>query len=72
MDKHDNIPAQPAIPALTTEERDNLWYMPQVPGGRVVSEALQQRYEELGLVGRLPDGRRWPTMLGDRARRGAA
>lgn len=57
--------------ALTQEERDYLWFMPQVPGGKVVPERLQQRYAELGLVVRNAEGQYWPTVLGDKVRRGA-
>jgi len=60
----------PAI-QLTTEERDNLWFMPQQPGGRVVPEAIQQRLQDLGLVtAPREDGVRGITVLGDKVRRG--
>ena len=49
-----------AIPTvqLTAEERDNLWYMPQQPGGRIVPEpvgfasdaALRAIIEQAGLT----------------------
>ncbi len=62
-----------AIPTvqLTAEERDNLWYMPQQPGGRIVPEPIQQRLQDLGLVtAPLANGQRGITVLGDKVRRG--
>lgn len=56
---------------LTAEERDNLWYMPQQPGGRIVPEPIQQRLQDLGLVtAPLANGQRGITVLGDKVRRG--
>lgn len=63
---------QPPKIELSAEERGYLWFMPQVVGGKVVPEEVQQRFEDLGLVARLPDGRRWPTVLGDKVRLGSA
>ena len=56
---------------LTAEERDNLWYMPQQPGGRIVPEPIQQRLQDLGLVtAPLANVQRGITVLGDKVRRG--
>lgn len=66
--------ATPPNIQLTAEERGNLWFIPQAPGGKVVAEAMQQRFQDLGLA-TAPDpvtGIRWITMLGDKVRRGAA
>ncbi|MBV8501925.1 MAG: hypothetical protein JO006_09420 [Paucibacter sp.] len=55
---------------LTKEERDALHFIPQVEGGKVVSEAIQLSLQAKGLVTDVrPDGRRWLTLLGDRVRR---
>ncbi len=62
--------ANPTV-QLTAEERDNLWYMPQQPGGRIVPEPIQQRLQDLGLVtAPLANGQRGITVLGDKVRRG--
>ncbi len=60
----------PPTITLTPEERTALYYIPQAPGGRVVSEELQQRLEDLGLAAKRPDGTRWLTQLGDQVRQG--
>lgn len=57
---------------LTPAEVADLWFIPQVFGGRVVSEAMQQRFQDLGLAtAPLADGRRGITELGSRVQRGA-
>lgn len=57
--------------ALTPEEREALYFIPQAPGGRVVSEDVQRRLEAKGLLTPVrEDGRRWLTMAGDLVRRG--
>ena len=56
---------------LSQEERDAIWFIPQAPGGRVVSEAMQQRLQELGLAtAPRADGLRGITALGSLAQRG--
>ena len=56
---------------LTQEERDAIWFIPQAPGGRVVSEAMQQRLQDLGLATAIrEDGLRGITELGSLAQRG--
>jgi len=58
---------------LTPEERDAIWFIPQAPGGRVVSEALQQRLQDLGLATAIrEDGLRGITELGAMVQRGKA
>ncbi|MDT8998328.1 hypothetical protein RQP53_03450 [Paucibacter sp. APW11] len=58
---------------LTKEEREALWFIPQAPEGRVVSEAMQQRFQDLGLAtAPMADGRRGITVLGAKVQRGAA
>jgi len=55
---------------VTQEERDALHFIPQVQGGRIISEAMQLRLQAKGLItGIRPDGRRWLTTLGDQVRR---
>lgn len=56
---------------VTAEERAAIYFIPQQVGGKVVSEEMQQRLQEKGLVtAPLADGRRWITILGDEVRRG--
>jgi len=58
---------------LTPEERDALYFIPQVPGGRLVPEAILLSLERKGLLTPvLEGGRRCLTLLGDRVRRGRA
>ncbi|MBV8122726.1 MAG: hypothetical protein JO369_09170 [Paucibacter sp.] len=55
---------------VTREERDALHFIPQVQGGKIISEALQLRLQAKGLITSIrPDGRRWLTPLGDQVRR---
>ena len=55
---------------VTEEERDALHFIPQVQGGKIISESLQLRLQAKGLVtGIRADGRRWLTSLGDQVRR---
>ncbi|MDT8998382.1 hypothetical protein RQP53_03720 [Paucibacter sp. APW11] len=57
---------------LTKEEAAALWFIPQAPEGRVVSEEMQQRFQDLGLAtAPMADGRRGITVLGSRVQRGA-
>ncbi len=56
---------------LTEEERDAIWFIPQAPGGRVVSEAMQQRLQDLGLATAPREGGlRGITEMGAKAQRG--
>ena len=57
---------------LTAEERDNLWFIPQAPGGRVVPEHVLASLEAKGIAMTNPaDGQRWLTLFGDKVRLGA-
>lgn len=57
--------------ALTAQEREALYFIPQAPGARVVSEAIQASLQQKGLVTPVREGgRRWLTVLGDQVRRG--
>lgn len=56
---------------ITAEERAAIYFIPQMPGGKEVSEAMQQQLQAKGLV--TPpneNGLRWITVLGDEVRRG--
>jgi hypothetical protein len=64
---------QPQEIELTPEEREALYFIPQVPGGRVVCEEILLSLESKGLVTPVGEhGPRWLTVLGDRVRRGRA
>lgn len=54
---------------LTKAEADNLWFIPQAPGGKQVPEEIQASLEAKGLVVMTPRGR-WITQLGDKVRLG--
>ncbi|QPF74437.1 hypothetical protein G8A07_16930 [Roseateles sp. DAIF2] len=57
---------------LTAEEMANLWFIPQMPGGKVVSEEVQASLEAKGIATNVrEDGKRWLTLFGDAVRRGA-
>ena len=58
---------------LTAEEREAIWFIPQAPGGRVVSEEMQQRLQDLGLAtAPRENGLRGIMVLGAMVQRGKA
>ncbi|WAC71991.1 hypothetical protein OU995_20790 [Roseateles sp. SL47] len=65
------VPEEGTPLVITPEERAALYFIPQAPGGMIVSEEMQQRLQDKGLAtGIREDGRRWLTELGDRVRLG--
>ncbi|ALV06721.1 hypothetical protein [Roseateles depolymerans] len=70
MSSTPSTPSQETL-VITPEERAALYFIPQAPGGMIVSEEMQQRLQDKGLAtGIREDGRRWLTELGDRVRLG--
>lgn len=70
MSSTSSTPSQDTL-VITPEERAALYFIPQAPGGMIVSEEMQQRLQDKGLAtGIREDGRRWLTELGDRVRLG--
>lgn len=70
MASHSSTPSQDTL-VITPEERAALYFIPQAPGGMIVSEETQQRLQDKGLATAIrEDGRRWLTELGDRVRLG--
>jgi hypothetical protein len=71
MSSTPSTPSEGTPLVITPEERAALYFIPQAPGGMIVSEEMQQRLQDKGLAtGIREDGRRWLTELGDRVRLG--
>ncbi|WP_092946771.1 hypothetical protein [Roseateles sp. YR242] len=71
MSSSPSTPAHDQTLVITPDERAALYFIPQAPGGMIVSEEMQQRLQDKGLAtGVREDGRRWLTEIGDRVRLG--